>query len=49
MNGKRKQFSKINFNELNGYSRKSTIWNYFFLKRENFFGDHKPIIKILQK
>ena len=36
MNVKRKQFSKINFHELEGYSRKSTIWNYFFLKRKTF-------------
>jgi hypothetical protein len=36
MNIKRKQFSKLNFNELNGYSRKSTIWNYFILKRKTF-------------
>jgi hypothetical protein len=36
MNDKRKQFSKLNFHELNGYSRKSTIWNYFFLRRKTF-------------
>jgi hypothetical protein len=36
MNVKRKQFSKINLHELNGHSKKSTIWNYFFLKRKTF-------------
>ena len=36
MNVKRRQFSKLNFHELNGYCRKSTIWNYFFLKRKTF-------------
>ena len=33
MNVKRKQFSKLNFHKLKGYSNKSTIWNYFFLKK----------------
>jgi hypothetical protein len=36
MNDKRKQFSKLNLHELNGYSRKSTIWNYFFLGKKTF-------------
>ena len=36
MNIKRRQFSKLNFHELNGYSRKSTIWNYFIIRRKTF-------------
>ncbi len=36
MNVKRKQFSKLNFHKLKGYSNKSTIWNYFFLKKKTF-------------
>lgn len=36
LNDKRRQFSKLNFHELNGYSRKSTIWNYFILKKKTF-------------
>jgi hypothetical protein len=36
VNVKRRQFSKLNFHELNGYSKKSTILNYFFLKRKTF-------------
>ena len=35
-NDKRRQFSKLNFHELYGYSRKSTIWNYFILKKKTF-------------
>ena len=36
MNIRRRQFSKLNFHELNGYSRKSTIWNYFIIRRKTF-------------
>jgi GT2 family glycosyltransferase len=36
MNIKRRQFSKLNFHELNGYSRKSTIWNYFIIRRKTY-------------
>ena len=36
LNFKRKQYSKLNFHDLKGYTNKSAIWNYFFLKRKTF-------------
>ena len=31
-----KQYSKLNYHDLKGYTNKSAIWNYFFLKRKTF-------------